>query len=177
MAGAVSEDSFSLEGNSGKEVDLNVSVDKLLHCIAIAKKRSGELRDEYQLDQSNCTDNTILTDDENVPIEDSEEQNRTPKSAGKGQKERRLHRKRKVSVSSVKNMSAWLALAKKDTVDKSVVVNEQHAKRKRSEEGVEVESAERPQANNLFREENGYFGLKIKSFAAQYSQEFNVSLS
>ena len=176
MAGAVSEDSFSLEGNYGKEVDLNVSVDKLLHCIAIAKKRSGELRDEYQLDQSNCTDNTVLTDDENVPIEDSEEQNRTPKSAGKGQKERRLHRRRKVSVSSVKNMSAWLALAKKDTVDKSVV-NEQHAKRKRSEEGVEDESAERPQANNLFREENGYFGLKIKSFAAQYSQEFNVSLS
>merc|ERR1719219_1365902 len=136
MAETGSEDSFSWEGNCGKEMDLNISIDKLLHCKAIAKRRAEELGEENQHDKSNCslrsdnTDNTVLTDEVNVPgdaKEDSEEQSRTPKSAAKGQKERRAYRKRTVSVSSVKNMSAWLALAKKEAVDKQ----EQPAKRKR----------------------------------------------
>ena len=181
MSETMSEDSFSLEGNCGKEMDLNISIDKLLHCKAIAKRRADELGDENHLDKSNCslgsdiTDKTVLTDDDNVPVdakEDSEEQSRTPKSAAKGQKERRPYRKKKVPVSSVKNMSAWLALAKKETV-----VNEQPAKRKRSEEAAKDESSECPQPNILSPEENDSLGLKIKSFASQHSQELNVSLS
>lgn len=181
----MSEDSFSLEGNCGKEMDLNISIDKLLHCKAIAKRRAEELGDKTQLDKSNCsltsgiTDNTVLTDDDNFPVdakEDSEEQSRTPKSAAKGPKERRPYRKKKVPVSSVRNMSAWLALAQKETVDKSVE-NEQPAKRKRSEEAAKDESSESPQPNILSPEENDSLGLKIKSFASQHSQELNVSLS
>ena len=182
-----SEDSFSLEGNCGKEMDLNISIDKILHCKASQKRRAEELGEENQLDKSNCslasdiTDNTVLTtDSDNVPVdamEDSKEQSRTPKSAAKGQKEPRPYRKKKVPLSSVKNMSAWLALAKKETVDNKSVVNEQPAKRKRSEEAAKDESSECSQPNISSPKENDSFGLKIKSFASQHSQELNVSLS
>ena len=178
LAGTVSDDSFSLEENCGMEVDLNISIQKLLRCKAIAKRRAEQLGGENQLDNSSCslvseTENTVLTEEANVPVdvkEDSQEQSRTPKSAAKGQRERRPYRKKKVPASSVKNMSAWLALARKETVD-----THETAKRKRSEE-AEDESAKRPQENIPSQEENNSLKLKIKSFASQYAQELNVVL-
>merc|ERR1711874_170505 len=113
-----SEDSFSWEGNYGKEMDLDISIDKLLHCKAIAKRRAEELGEKKEVSTSHYflhsdnTDNTVLTDELNVPLnarDDSEDQSRTPKSAAEGDKERRPYRKKTVSVSSVKNISTWLA--------------------------------------------------------------------
>ena len=172
MAGTVSDDSFTLEENCGKEVDLNISIDKLLHCKAIAKRRAEELGNENPLDTSNCSLPSDNTDSiaESVPVE---EQSRTPKSAAKDQKERRPYKKRKVPASSVRNMSAWLALANKETVDQSAV----NAKRKRSEETDKAESVVGPKPNNLSLEENDSSGLKIKSFASQHAKELNVSFS
>lgn len=172
MTGTACEDSFTLEENCGNEMDLKICIDKLLQCKAIAKRRAEELGGENPLDKTNCSlpsDNNDSIDD-NVPV-DAKEQSRTPKSAAKGQKERRPYRKRKVPASSVKNMSAWLALAQKETPEKSVV----NTKRKRSEEADKDESVEGSQQNNLSREEIDSSGFKIKTFASLHAKELNVS--
>ena len=153
-------------------MDFKICIDKLLQCKAIAKRRAEELGGESPLNKSNCSlpsDNTDSIDD-NVSV-DAKAQSRTPKSAAKGPKERRTYRKRKVPASSVKNMSAWLALAQKETPDKSVV----NTKRKRSEEADKDESVEGQQPNNLSRKENNSSGFKIKTFASMHAKELNVS--
>ena len=70
-------------------------------------------------------------------------------------------------------MSAWLALAQKETVDKPVV----NAKRKRSEEADKAESVEGQETTDLAEGKKDSPWLKIKSFASQHAKELNVILS
>ena len=174
-AANMSEDSFTLEENCGKDMDLNISIGKLLQCRDIAKRRAEELGEENPLEKSNCSLPSDLIDSIAVdPPADAKERIKTP-TAIKVQKERRAYRKRKVAASSgsVKNMSAWLALAQKETVDKPVV----NAKRKRSEEADKAESVEGQETTDLAEGKKDSPWLKIKSFASQHAKELNVILS
>ena len=51
-AANMSEDSFTLEENCGKDMDLNISIGKLLQCRDIAKRRAEELGEENPLEKS-----------------------------------------------------------------------------------------------------------------------------
>jgi len=176
------------------EEDLNISVDRLLNCKAIAKRRAEEIGVGNQSDEAKChisSNESVLNGtvkDNVVPlleedIKEDKEQTRTPKSEEKFQKERRKYRKNKVSASSIKNMSAWLALAKKENVDNSVE-GENKIKRKRTgDEELTLPHSESPAPvlNIITQQSNVLFasweetGLRIKSFASQHAKEKNLT--
>ena len=102
-----SDDSFQLSFDA----DLNISVDKLLTCKAIAKRRAEEIGVENQIDISKACSSSEeavsheVAKDSNVSLADQdlkEEQEKAPTPKSASRTHRRTYRKNKVSASSMR---------------------------------------------------------------------------
>ena len=154
--------------NLSQDIDLSISVDKLLQCKAIAKRMSEVICNENPSDKSKL----CISSEDPFVNEKARNQDQESKTS-KAPKERRRGRKNTVSTSSIKNMSDWLALGKKENVDQSAD-SDKSSKRKRPEE----DNMSKPVGN--FNSQVLFSSwiepeLRLKSFASQYAKEVNLT--
>ena len=140
-----------------EDINLNISVDRLLQCKAIAK----DIRNENSLVKSKIEED--LVNDKNAKVSHGQ----SPST-----KTRKRKQRNDVSNSSVENMSAWLALAKKENLEKSD--SDRGDKRKYSDEDLDGTVDNKKKEPQILIAAWVEPGLRLKSFASQFANEANL---
>ena len=159
----ISNETFNFSGDTlvapslEEDINLNISVDRLLQCKAIAKDISNE-------------NSLVISKIE----EDSAHDKKAKVSQGQSPSTKARKRKQRndVSNSSVENMSAWLALAKKENLDKSD--SDRSNKRKFSDEDLNGTVDNKKKESQILIAAWVEPGLRLKSFASQFAHEANL---